>query len=129
MLRVLCEIPSPFSGPCLNCFCVTLRVLMPSPDISVVEGRKKREKSFSFLLRSHLTRKLLFLHTWKPHLQLNAICFSGLLRLFRISRGHLCWENKRLSSKFLFSAYQAGVHFNIRKLIYFFPFLMLDMNY
>lgn len=100
----------------LQVFCCQAQILQ-----SGREHRKGSETSFSSPLRSCLTEKaltftylevspgVLFLELY---LLLNAVCFSGLFRPFRISRGHLCWDNKHLSSKFLFSAYQAGVHFN-----------------
>lgn len=69
--------------------------------------------------------KLLISHTWQSvfcselYLQLNAVSFSGLFRPFRTSKGHLCCMDGSPSSVFLFSAYQTGVHFNIRRLIVF----------
>ena len=102
------------------------------------EGGKKRWWGFfSFLPRSSVTLKaLVFAHLaaspgvlfLELYLQLNAVSFSGLFRPFRTSKGHLCWVDRSPSSIFLFFAYQAGVHFDIRSPI-FFPFLMLDMNY
>ena len=129
----------PSSGPSLSWFCVTPGALQPSPDPSVrgKEERKDGERFFSFLPRSSVTLKaLVFAHLaaslavlfLELYLQLNAVSFSGLFRPFRTSKGHLCWVDRSPSSIFLFSAYQAGVHFDIRSPV-FFPFLMLDMNY
>lgn len=93
------------------------------------EGGKKRWRDVFFLPTKEQPAwkwKLLFSHTWQwvflfleLYLQLNAVSFSDVFRPFRTSKRHLCWVERSPSSIFLFSAYQAGMHFNIRRLIIF----------